>query len=297
MNNILFSVVVPTYNRAKFIHNTISSILVQQDAGFEVIVVDDGGTDNTGEIVKSMDDPRVRYFYKENEERGAARNFGVQQARGNFITFLDSDDYVYPEHLAEARKFISDNPGTKVFHLAYEFKDEGGRVLGRVTQQRPINETIISGNMLSCNGVFAQRSVLLENTFNESRALASLEDWELWIRLASRYEFRHSNTITSVVVQHQQRSVMSKDTGRIREKVDLFCRCVEADLQNRQYYGRRLSRALASANTYGALHIAMAGDRRMSWRYLLEGISQSGDQIFTKRFLVIMMYLLGLRLK
>lgn len=296
MNSILFSVIVPTYNRAKFIHNTISSVIVQDYGDFEVIVVDDGGTDNTEEIVKNLDDPRVRYFRKENEERGAARNFGARQARGAFVTFLDSDDYLYPDHLGEARKFISDNPEAKVFHLGYEFKDERGRLLRRVTQQQPINETIVAGNTLSCIGVFVERTVFLENLFNEARALSSLEDWELWIRLASRYAFLHNNTITAVMIEHQHRSVMSKDVDRIKAKIDFFCECVKSDPRNREYFGDRISLALASAKTYGALHLAIAGgDKTSSWKYLREGISYSSAQIFTKRFVVIMMYLLGLR--
>jgi glycosyltransferase involved in cell wall biosynthesis len=293
MNNVFFSVVIPTYNRAKFIHNTISSVLVQDEEDFEVIVVDDGGTDNTEEIIQSLGDPRVRYFHKNNEERGAARNFGARQARGTFISFLDSDDHFYPVHLSEARKFISDNPGVKVFHLAYDYKDESGRLIKRFLQQKPVSETIINANTLSCNGVIVERSLFLDNPFIEER---TIEDWELWIRLASRYTFLHSNSVTSVVVEHQQRSVISRDPDRIKAEVDLFCQRVSGNQHNRTFYGPRIREATATAKTYCALHIAMTGTHKSSaWRYLREGISDSASQIFTKRFVVTVLYLVGLK--
>lgn len=296
MNDILFSIVIPTYNRAKFILNTIDSVLVQAYENFEIIIVDDGSTDNTAEIVKTIKDPRVFYYQKANEERAAARNFGIRKAKGAFINFLDSDDYLYPEHLAEARNFLLDQPDAKAFHLAYEIRDPKGQVLRMVEDQKPINDNIIFGNTLSANGVFVDRQVLLENPFNEDRALSSLEDWELWIRLAARHTFFDVRTVTSVIVQHETRSVMSKDIPGIKAKVDLFCDYVMKDPVNNEKYGALLKNATASAKTYAALHIAMTGsEKALSWRYLRGGISDSSSQMFTKRFIVILLFQLGLR--
>jgi glycosyltransferase involved in cell wall biosynthesis len=97
-----FSIIIPTYNRTDRISGTIQSVINQHYTNFDIVLVDDGSTDNTEEIISSIQDPRIRYFKKENEERAIARNFGIQQAAGDYITFLDSDDALYPHYLDEA---------------------------------------------------------------------------------------------------------------------------------------------------------------------------------------------------
>jgi glycosyltransferase involved in cell wall biosynthesis len=88
----LVSVIVPCYNRADIVGETIDSLLAQSYQSFEIIVVDDGSTDNTRDVLLAYTDPRVRYFFKSNGGLSAARNFGLDQAAGEFIAFLDSDD-------------------------------------------------------------------------------------------------------------------------------------------------------------------------------------------------------------
>ena len=111
MHNIFFSIVIPTYNRAKFIDKAIASLLNQKYEDFEVIVVDDGSTDNTEEVVKSFNNNKVKYYKKENQERGAARNYGAKLAKGEYINFFDSGpigdaNSVTFESLTVADKFI-----------------------------------------------------------------------------------------------------------------------------------------------------------------------------------------------
>src|SRR6187431_742724 len=98
---IFFSVIIPTYNRAHFILEAVDSILAQNYSSFEAIIVDDGSTDNTRSVIenKYARDTRVRYFQKKNEERGAARNFGLKEAKGNYAVFFDSDDWMQPHYL------------------------------------------------------------------------------------------------------------------------------------------------------------------------------------------------------
>jgi Glycosyl transferase family 2 len=295
MSDLLFSIVIPTYNRAKLISKAITSLLDQNETQFEIIVVDDGSTDNTSDVVLAITDKRIRYFIKDNEERAAARNFGARQAKGKFVGFLDSDDYVYPHHLTIAKKFVEAHPGAKVFHLGYELRDAEGPLLRKVSQQSGINEHILSGNTLSANGVFVERAFLLQNPFNAERRLSSLEDWELWIRLAGKALFYDVNEITSVVVQHEERSVMSSDIPAIRSKVDVFCKLVAQDKSNQSTFGNKLKKAVGSARTYAALHIAIAGDRKIACQYLLDGLRDDISQIFSKRFVVILLYLFRIR--
>ena len=96
-----FSIIIPTYNRAHIINRAIESVLNQTFHDFEIVVVDDGSTDDTQTVIQNIQDKRVHYFKKENQGVCIARNFGSDQAKGKFITFLDSDDYVKEEWLQD----------------------------------------------------------------------------------------------------------------------------------------------------------------------------------------------------
>ena len=154
ITNPFFSIIIPTYNRANFIKKTMQSILNQSYTNFEIIVIDDGSTDNTKEIIDSIDDIRIQYYFQENKERGAARNFGTKKAKGKYITFLDSDDLFMPTHLEQAFKFIKlNNPN--IFHQQYQISDEGKTK--KIIITTPIQKALIKGNPLSCMGVFIMR--------------------------------------------------------------------------------------------------------------------------------------------
>src|SRR5262245_14815065 len=115
-----FSIIVPSYNRAAVISRTIDSVLKQDFKDFELIIVNDGGADNTAEVVSKFQDQRVKYFEKANEERGAARNYGIKKASGEYLTFLDSDDFLRPNHLTVAFDYLKKTPDANIFSLGYD---------------------------------------------------------------------------------------------------------------------------------------------------------------------------------
>jgi|JI10StandDraft_1071094.scaffolds.fasta_scaffold00158_27 glycosyltransferase involved in cell wall biosynthesis len=294
MSSPFFSVVVPTYNRAGFIHKTIQSVLAQQFENFEVLIVDDGSTDNTQEIVQAIRDNRVHYFKKENAERAAARNFGISKSKGIYITFLDSDDLFLPNNLSSAYNFIQAHK-PEVFHLGYMLVDAHTGKERLPERAHNINEQILKGNLLSCIGVFIRKEMALQNLFNETRSLSELEDWELWIRLAARFRFMHSAEVTSLVVNHDSRSVMSVDIEKIKTKVQVFETLVKSDPVNQRVFGSRLKQTYASISTYAALHLAIAkAPRKEIFNYLWRGIRLNPAEVFKKRFLVIVKFAIGL---
>src|SRR5690606_19178199 len=122
---------------------------------FEVIVVDDGSEDNTVDVVKQYSDERVKYFRIKNSERGAARNFGANQAQGEYLNFLDSDDFLYEEHLLTAFKVINDF-NYSVFSLHYDLLVNGNyKSANYCPKKNLINKELVNkGNFLSCNAVF-----------------------------------------------------------------------------------------------------------------------------------------------
>ena len=94
------SVIIPTYNRSKIVKDAICSVLDQTESDLEIIVVDDGSTDDTHSIVSGISDDRVFYFFKTNGGPAGARNLGLSKAKGEYIAFLDSDDF-WPENYIE----------------------------------------------------------------------------------------------------------------------------------------------------------------------------------------------------
>ncbi len=292
MPDPFFSLIVPTYNRAGLIGKTIGSVLSQQFTDFELIIVDDGSTDHTEEIVKGIKDPRIFYYKKENAERGAARNFGVKHAKGKYISFLDSDDLLYANHFSVAFDFIS-NHSPEIFHLAYQIVSPAGKVLQRMDSIKNINSEIISGNPLSCLGVFVKRGIIIENLFVEDRQLAGLEDWELWLRISRHYKFQNSNQITSAIVQHSQRSVIVDSKERLKAKTKAFLFYATENAANQKFYGKQLAKTKASIYTYTALHLAMVkANRKETLQYLIIGLKENLREIFRKRFFVILKLLL-----
>jgi glycosyltransferase involved in cell wall biosynthesis len=131
-NNIpLFSVVIPTYNRADFIGIAIKSVVNQSFRNWELIVVDDGSTDNTREVVYSFKDDRIKYHFQENQELNAARNKGIMLAKGDFITFLDDDDYYLSDYLSQSKTLIDDNGfKTGIYRSGVIIHSEGKEIKG-----------------------------------------------------------------------------------------------------------------------------------------------------------------------
>ena len=107
-----FSVVIPVYNRANLVGLALRSVLSQTDQDFEIIVIDDGSRDDPRAVTDSLADARIRFFRQDNRGGGAARNAGIDQARGRFIAFLDSDDEFLPHHLQDMRDMLAGTENT-----------------------------------------------------------------------------------------------------------------------------------------------------------------------------------------
>lgn len=286
--DILFSIIVPTYNREAFIEKTIKSILAQTYGHFEVIIADDGSTDNTEQVVKGIGDSRVLYFKKENAERGAARNFGISKANGDFLTFVDSDDILYPNHFAEAIKLLRQNPLAEVFHLAYEYRDIEGKLLAVKKHKGDLNRQLIRGNIISCIGIFIKKGILSGNLlFSENRALSGTEDWLLWLRLAARYKFYFSNNITACMINHDSRSVLNYDEREMMIRTQLLLEGLMADGEFMKGYGMYLPSIEAHMFSYMALHLQLSNQKKKAWEYFLKAIKLDSRELFSRRSLSI----------
>lgn len=272
---------------------TIQSVLAQQFDQFELLIVDDGSTDRTAEVIQSFQDRRIVYFKKENGERAAARNAGIEKAQGQYLTFLDSDDLLKETHLAMAWKYIQqDHPA--VFHLGYDVVNERGNVLYAWKRlPSPVNDKLIEGNFLSCLGVFVKREVLLEYKFNEDRLLSGSEDYELWLRLASRYPVLAFPESTALLVQHEARSVILVEPSTLLRRIELLRFYLGKDIVFVNRYQHQLHRWNAFLNIYVALHLSLLpGSTPKAIGLVMQAVRHFPAILFEKRFWIVLKKLL-----
>lgn len=129
--------VIPLYNKETLISNTLSTVLIQSYQDYEVIVVDDGSTDNSVAEVEKVQDPRIRLIRQQNAGVSVARNRGVEAAKGDLIAFLDADDEWKPEYLATQYHLFQKYPECSVFACNYEFRDVSGKVTPTLIHKLP----------------------------------------------------------------------------------------------------------------------------------------------------------------
>ncbi|EZP71426.1 Glycosyl transferase [Sphingomonas paucimobilis] len=182
-----FSVVIPLYNRAAIVGDTIRSVQAQDWQDFEIVVVDDGSHDNPAPVIEAFGDPRVRYIRQDNAGGGAARNRGIAQARGRYIAFLDSDDLFLPGKLSTmARALQDDDDGTTVLYS--RMKVDRGVDRYWIRPERGIRDGEDVGEYLFCANQFMQTSTMVVPTDLAQRvlfdpALKKGQDLDFCVRL------------------------------------------------------------------------------------------------------------------
>ncbi|MFA5309347.1 MAG: glycosyltransferase [Dehalococcoidales bacterium] len=230
------SVVIPTYNRAGLIAETIRSVLAQTLPEFEIIVVDDGSTDNTGEVVAAFKDPRVRYILQENAGVSAARNTGIKAAGGTYIAFLDSDDLLLEKALETSVQVLEKNPQAAFSYGKAYLMDEKQRIFG-VREQREegsyirdgreeIKKAILNGNHVPTSTIMARRQYLEEIGLFDASFKGGSEDFDLWVRLAGSHQVAYIaeplikyRMHASSISRTQKLADMEKNNGAIFEKL------------------------------------------------------------------------------
>ena len=244
---MFFSVIIPTYNRAHLIAKTLESVRQQKFGEFEVLVVDDGSRDNTAEVVMPfLADPRFQYFPKQNAERGAARNYGLDRAQGEYAIFLDSDDLFHPEHLATLHTAIqAGHPRPNFIATKYDFEREGRRRPSGVVAMPagPLGfDVFLQGNALACN-VCVRRSNPSLHRFEEDRRFAAIEDWMFMLENTQHGGVvQLVDALTLTMNDHDERSMRADNQGLIR-RLELAVGWMQQHLtltpaQRRQLLGR-----------------------------------------------------------
>ena len=186
------SVIIPTYNRSRYILESIESILAQTYSCYEIIIVDDGSTDNTREILMPLvKEDTIQYIYQQNQGEASARNHGINVAKGKYIAFLDSDDLFIPTKLKKQVEFLDTHPEVAFVHSCYsKFRDSGIDLGYRDTSK--ITGKVYPDILLKWAPLIAVPSVLVR-----AKVLSELggfdtnlrwgTDLDMWRRITKRY--------------------------------------------------------------------------------------------------------------
>jgi glycosyltransferase involved in cell wall biosynthesis len=292
-DSVFFSIVVPTYNRSHLLQLTLQSLLTQDYQSYEIIVVDDGGADNTKSMIESLQEPRIRYYWKENGERGAARNYGLAQAKGKWVNFFDSDDLAYPNHLRIAYQLIQEHPDIGVFHNAYDVKQQGSALIRHDQFEGPINKHIIKRNIFTCNGVFVRRDLLDEVRFTTNREMTNGEDWLLWLQLAARNTIWAGSIITSSIIQHDNRSMVTAQGDKMLRSARLFETELRADKVFATEYAGHVKSAVAEMYSLAALGYSIEKRRKSALKWLMYSLALDISRTFTRRTAAIIRRLIS----
>lgn len=183
MNNPVISVIVPCYNQAIYLSETLQSVLEQEFQDWECIIVNDGSSDNTEDIARQWEekDSRFKYLYKNNGGLSDARNYGIKYALGSYILPLDSDDKIGKLYISEAIKVFSSIPNVK---LVYSNLILFGAENQQLVTPDYLYENMLTENRIFCSGIYRKEDYLKTNGYN-SNMKEGLEDWDFWLSLLS----------------------------------------------------------------------------------------------------------------
>jgi glycosyltransferase involved in cell wall biosynthesis len=288
---VLFSIIVPTYNRAHLISQTIESILKQTYTNFELIIVDDGSNDNTEEVVQGYLSARLYYYKKTNSERAAARNFGTNKAKGDYINWIDSDDIVSPDHLAGAVRMIEKYHRPEIFTMGFLYELSSGRVSHLSNFSVDVRQDMYKGNQFAMSALMVRKDIALLNPFNEDRSLSASEDYELWLRLAARYIIYTSEERTVSYILHDERSTVNmNDPGQLIIRYQKFIDYSLSDARILVLLGTHKNVFIMKNFLILAVDLIINNHRKSGLKYICKAFSYSPQVLFERGFYAFIKY-------
>ena len=272
MSKPFFSIIIPTYNRAHLLPKAIESVLAQKFNNWELIIIDDGSTDDTEKLVRGYIDSRIVYIYQTNAERSAARNNGISHARADYICFLDSDDYYLPERLLLLHtELTSRGYPVAMFYTALVFDMEGKLY---PSESKPISGNLYDGiatSVIHSQQTCISRKILFE--FKYDPQFRIVEDMELWLRIAQKYPviyLEHQDTI--VVVNHDDRSVNVMRYNNGEDQLRLYAHIFSASHSGLKISDDIKSALLSAAHQSIAKYYIYQGSRFRALHAILKSI-------------------------
>lgn len=282
---IFFSVIIPVYNRSHLLAETINTVLIQTFPFFEIIIVDDGSTENIEQVIsdKFGGEGKVKYFRKQNEERGAARNFGLQHAKGDYAVFFDSDDLMKPYYLETLNKIIIENPEVKLLATKYDYdnngKIENHALLEHLAEGWYDRGFLLKGNILACNYCIRLKDHVFK-FFPPERELASMEDWLFLLANLQSDKIFIKNKICMTMRQHDDRSMNNN-----QKVIAARWKAVDWLLRNLTFTDREKKTLIAWSHYFCGIHQYLDHNRSASVKEAITVIKSEG---LKKQFLFLL---------
>lgn len=221
---VYFSIVIPLYNKAKYIEETLKSVLNQNFSDYEIIVINDGSTDESVSKVLEFKDSRIQLYNQENQGVSVARNLGIEKSEGKLIAFLDADDFWFPNHLEELAYLNHHFPNCGMYCSRYKIKTAknhyqipyyngiensyGGIVANYFFSNRPFRIT-----WTSC---LAAPKEILKKSGGFTPSVTNGQDLELWTKIGISHKVAITNRITAIYNYDIPNSLAKKNIGTMR---------------------------------------------------------------------------------
>lgn len=267
------SVIIPTYNRASMLGEAIESVLDQTYSDFEIIVVDDGSTDDTQQVVKAFDDTRIRYVFQENRGRSNARNHALSLAQGRYIAFLDSDDLFVPTKLERQVAALDSEPRFGMVYSSAVCSDEQGKELSTC-----VFRASASGMIYRRVAFYVPLTIILPTVMMRREVVTGVggfdetmerfEDTDMWRRVARKYPILAMRQPLCTIRTHSGNELASQNLEDIRRALDHYVRKVFAEDQDEGTLFLRRGAARLYAH-YGLAMIFLDSGRMASTRRFL----------------------------
>lgn len=197
------SVIIPTYNSAHYVVEAVESVLAQTWQDFEILVIDDGSTDETEQVMRRYETP-VRYIRQPNGGVAVARNRGIAESKGKYVAFLDADDTWLPHKLERQIETLQRHPQYRACYSALSIVDADLHPLGINRSQRQgsaLEDLLTRGNVIATpSSVLCERSLFDVGGFDPK--LSQCADWDMWVRLAAQTEFLYLDEPLVTYRQH-----------------------------------------------------------------------------------------------
>lgn len=262
------SVIIPLFNKSLTISKTLNAALKQTFSDFEIIIVNDGSTDDSLQIIKAFEDYRISIFTQENKGVSLARNYGIQKSAGTYIAFLDADDLWLPNHLELLFDLIQRFPDAGIYASRYIYKVAENKFIANTFLNLPENYSGIVPdffyssirNRIALTSAVLVPKVIFDKIGVFNPEIYSVEDLDLWIRIALKFPVAITNTVT-VEYNAMDNSSISKLDIHDKKLIDL------SKFQKEEEKNKSLKAFLDVNRMDYALKFKISGDLKSSKEY------------------------------